>query len=272
MNANIKAMNRYIRISSLLGEEIFKFKCKPDTDEVLIIKYIPDNSINRVIDIPSFVTGCKEYLFAGVKQNLKVIHKNNQIKNMSKIFSSYYGKRLDLTEFNTDGVEDITEMFKNCSYLEELNIKGFNTKQVKRVTRLFANDYKLKDIDISSFETSKITDMCGMFYSCEKLERLDLSHFNTSNVCDMSYMFSGCTSISDLKIDKFDTSNVIDMTEMFYHCSKLDYLKFKKFNVKNLVKSNYIFYGCYKLRNKDELLSRIEQTKKWKEYLKDKEK
>ena len=73
---------------------------------------------------------------------------------------------LDLSNFNTSNITDMSFMFNKCSKLKE--IKGLNY-----------------------FKTSNVTIIRGMFNKCSQLESLDLSNFNTSNVINMERTFLG---------------------------------------------------------------------------------
>ena len=170
---NIEQCKKYIRKLGLIGEKpCFEFETVEATDGVILTKYIEDNQDYRVIEIPTFVTGIKieekysyikNSVFKGIEQSLKVIYKGNKIKSMRGLFYGYKGKQLDLSNFDTSKVTDMSEMFRCCE--------------------------KLTSLDLSNFDTSNVTNMSCMFYSCEKLKSLDLSNFDTSKVTDMKCMF-----------------------------------------------------------------------------------
>ena len=79
-----------------------------------------------------------------------------------------------MSNFNTENVTTMEEMFRACTSLEKLNLYRFNTQNV--------------------------TDMSKMFYSCSKLKKLSLSNFNSEKVTRMSYMFSECGELQELNI------------------------------------------------------------------------
>ena len=53
----------------------------------------------------------------------------------------FYGcsslKELNLNNFNTDNVTDMTHMFSGCSSLKKLNINNFNTNNVTEIRWMF---------------------------------------------------------------------------------------------------------------------------------------
>jgi surface protein len=62
-------------------------------------------------------------------------------------------------------------MFRNCTNLKSLDLSNFNTSDVSDMSYMFANCEKLKLLDISSFNTSNATNIDGIFYCC-KIEEL----------------------------------------------------------------------------------------------------
>ena len=81
-------------------------------------------------------------------------------------------------------------MFTECNEIKLLDLSNFITDNVKDMSFLFSDCFKLKEIKgINNFKTSKVVNMESMFNSCKELEYLDLSNFNTSNVKNMKLMF-----------------------------------------------------------------------------------
>ena len=132
---------------------------------------------------------------------------------------------LDLSNFDTSKVTDMSLMFYRCINLTTLDLSNFDTSKVANMKQMFGTCRKLTSLDLSNFDTSKVANMNGMFYYCSKLASLDVSSFNTSNVTDMSSMFNGCTNLTSLDLSSFNTSNVTDMSYMFYDCSSLTTIK-----------------------------------------------
>ena len=112
-------------------------------------------------------------------------------------------------------------MFHGCKALTQLNLSNFNTSQITDMSSMFAGCEKLTELDLSNFDTHKVTNMSGMFDYCKKLTKLNLSNFNTSKVTNMSFMFEDCSALTQLDISNFDTSNVIEMYSMFCICEEL---------------------------------------------------
>lgn len=248
-DTNIKAYDKYMRKYNMLGISApFEFLVSRETDEISITKYIENSEEYRVIEIPSFVTGIRVddmsvitgSIFRGVKQSLKVIHKDNKIRRMKLLFSSFCGDKLDLTEFDTTGVENMSDMFSLI---------------------------KLKGIDLSNFDTSKVEDMSFMFNSCRYLEEIDISSFDTSKVERMDYMFDNCRKLTNINFGNMNVKQVLDMSSMFMCCVNLRELDLSKWNINDEVNLVAMFDYCKHLAgintdNKD-LVREYEYRKEW---------
>ena len=85
-------------------------------------------------------------------------------------------------------------MFSNCSSLKELDLSNFNTNKVTDMSYMFYNCSSLKKLDISNFNTNKVKVVSYMFYECSSLKDLifSWSHIiiynihskDTEGVCD----------------------------------------------------------------------------------------
>ena len=85
----------------------------------------------------------------------------------------------------------------NCSSLKTLNINNFKTSNVADMSTMFGGCSSLESLDVSSFDTSKVKKMHSMFESCKNLKNVKgVENFNTSNVENMCDMFKGCEALS----------------------------------------------------------------------------
>jgi len=101
----------------------------------------------------------------------------------------------------------MTGMFSFCYELEYLDLTNFDTSNVKNMSYMFKGCFKLKEIKgLNKFITEKVIDMKEMFSSCYNLEYLDISNFYVSDHINKNGMFDGCTSLKMIKgLDKFLT-------------------------------------------------------------------
>ena len=97
------------------------------------------------------------------------------------MFSGCYNLvSLDLSNFDTRSVTDMSNMFSYCYKLEKININNFNTSLVKSMRLIFFYCKSLKDVEVSSFYTKNILDMLFMFYGCVNLEFLNITNFEAN--------------------------------------------------------------------------------------------
>lgn len=212
IKSNIKQYSKYIKKLKLIGEEIFDFCVYEETDSIVITGYRDTDEESKVIDIPSFVTDIHSGIFEGVRTDLTVTHRNNQIKDMSGLFCDYEGRQLILRNFDTTNVDSMENMFNSCIKVEELDLSSFNTSKVTSMFDMFTFCQNLDRVNLSSFDTTNVLDMACMFRQCNDLEELDISNFNFDNVRDINRMFEYCY-LEKLKIPKnCDLQNLFDKT------------------------------------------------------------
>ena len=154
---------------------------------------------------------------------------------------------INLSNFDTSYMTDMSYMFVDCGKLTSLDVSNFNTSKVTTMNGTFAGCNVLTSLDVSNFDTSNVTDMSRMFGGCSKLTSLDVSNFNTSKATDMNYMFGGCNALTSLDVSNFDTSNVTNMNDMFSWTNKLTSLDLSNFNTRKVIDMNNMFFNCIAL-------------------------
>ena len=175
----------------------------------------------------------------------------SNVTDMSSMFKGMYGfTSLDVSNFDTSNVTDMSSMFQGTWQLVSLNLLNFNTSKVKKMNSMF-NGSSLPSLNLSSFNTSSVTDMNKMFYNMMKLTSLDLSNFDTTNVIDMSGMFSSTFKLTSLNLSSFNTSNVTNMKNMFAYTSRLTSLDLSNFDTTNVIDMNQMFFDMQKLVSLD---------------------
>jgi len=177
---------------------------------------------------------------------------SSNINNMSFMFNECIKLKeiKGINKLNTKKVTDINSMFQGCVELEFLDLSNFDTSNIIDMSFMFNQCNKLKEIKgIKNFNTNKVTNMGSMFQECKQLEYLDLSNFDTSNVTDMSFMFNQCNKLKEIKgIKAFNTNKVTNMGSMFQKCNQLEYLDLSNFNTSNVVYMKSMFNQCNKLK------------------------
>ena len=157
-----------------------------------------------------------------------------------------------LDYLNTSEVENMREMFSNCTSLEALDLSSFNTEKVTDMYAMFGGSTNLRSIKLpQGFIGSSVTNLFSMFKDCTSLTELDLSGSNSENVKDMSEMFNGCSALSKLVLTDFKTGQVSNMESMFRYCSTLETLDVSSFNTENVTTMCGMFNHCSSLRSLD---------------------
>ena len=154
-----------------------------------------------------------------------------------------------LEYLNTDEMEIMQSMFRNCSKLTTLDLSHFNTSQVTNMYCMFMDCSSLTSLDVTSFNTSKVTNMSEMFSGCSNLSSLDVSCFLTPNVTSMLGMFRSCGKLTTLDLSSFNTNKVTEMASMFNGCSNLTTIRVSDmWTTATVTESNYMFRNCTKLK------------------------
>ena len=112
------------------------------------------------------------------------------------MFQSVQCEELDVSNFNTSKVTNMSFMFGNATQLKSLDVSNFDTSNVSSMNYMFGNTLKLENLDVTNFNTSKVTDMSSMFYMCYSLHNLDISSFDMSKVTAMDKMFDAGSFVS----------------------------------------------------------------------------
>ena len=73
-------------------------------------------------------------------------------------------------------------MFYDFSSLTSLDLSNFNTNNVEDMSHMFYKCSSLTSLDLSYFKTDNVKDMSWMFTFCFSLTSLNLSNFNTNNL------------------------------------------------------------------------------------------
>ena len=140
---------------------------------------------------------------------------------------------LDITNFRTPKVRDMSGMFYNLKQVQNLDISRFDTSKVTDFSRMFLGNSNIQNLNLSNFNTQAATDLSYMFYGMSNLKNLNIQSFNTENVKDMNSMFAFTLRIPTLNLSHFDTRNVTNMSDMFYGCGSTN-IDVSNFNTQNV--------------------------------------
>lgn len=174
----------------------------------------------------------------------------SKVANMSHMFNGMRNlTTLNLSNFNTSNVTDMGGMFFSMTNLTTLNLSNFDTSKVTNMGSMFYGISNLTTLNLSNFNTSQVTIMGGMFYGMSNLTTLNLSNFNTSKTTDMRSMFNGMTNLASLNISSFNTENVENMSGMFSLLRKIEHLDLSHFRTDKVTNMGSMFYQMSALKN-----------------------
>ncbi|HAO5827694.1 TPA: BspA family leucine-rich repeat surface protein [Listeria monocytogenes] len=189
-------------------------------DSIDSLTGIPVSEItNIVFEDKLFLSGSCKYLFGGnraTKLDLSNFDTSN-VTDMSFMFINSAATNLDLSSFNTSNVTTMQSMF-DSSAVTSLDLSNFNTSKVTSMRYMF-DESVISSLDLSNFDTSKVQDMYCMFYQSAATS-IDVSNFDTSKVTEMTFMFQG-SSVTSLDLSNWDTRSGPEMTQLFYLASSL---------------------------------------------------
>ena len=176
----------------------------------------------------------------------------SKVMDMSGMFASSSNlTSLDLSNFDTSKVTNMSRMFSTMFRLSSLNVSNFDTSKVTNMNSMFTYLYSLTSLNLSNFDTSKVMDMSSMFHYSLGFTSLNLSNFDTSNVTNMNNMFSNMRYLTSLDLSSFNTANVTDMSSMFSDMAALTSLNIGSFNTENVTDMNGMFANMSSIESLD---------------------
>ena len=111
-------------------------------------------------------------------------------------------------------------MFAGCSEIKSLNLSNYDTSNVRDMSGMFKGMTNLEKLEINSFNTKKVEYMSEMFESCSSIVNLNLSNFNTELVINMDRMFSSCIKLEEVDLTSFNLTNCNSTTSMFINTTR----------------------------------------------------
>ena len=147
----------------------------------------------------------------------------------------------------------MSDMFSWCSSLININLSNFNTNNVTDMSWMFGRCLSLTNINLSNFNTNNVNNMWGMFYGCEKLTK--------NNVITKDKRILNCyeeakkdhSYLKDINNEK----EIKENCELYLNENKIDFCYKYKFTKegkntikiifkKPLININCMFYSCNK--------------------------
>jgi surface protein len=89
-------------------------------------------------------------------------------------------------------------MFSGCSGLTSIDVSNFKTDNVTDMSFMFEKCSGLTTIDLGNFRTEKLTNLNGMFSDCSQLVSINMSGFAIDRA-GYAYMFTNCSSLAAIQ-------------------------------------------------------------------------
>ena len=223
---------------------------------------LPDDFAKGKKSLRKLFNGSLNYYRNDGNNNIKSLDVANwdtsYVTDMSRMFDGCaYLTSIDVSKWNTSNVTNMSNMFTGCKELTNIDVSGFDTSNVTDMTYMFGsildlyggpyNYLEFNNINLNNINTSNVTNMSYMFCGCKELTNIDVSGFDTSKVAYMSGIFNVCSSLTTVDVSNWDTSKVTDMTSLFKQCTSLTYVDVSNWDVSKVTSMNNIFYNCQKL-------------------------
>lgn len=157
---------------------------------------------------------------------------------------------LNLRDWDTSLVKDISHMFTGCSGLTSLLIENWDVSNVKYAQHTFDLCTRLATLNIENWDVSNVVKMQYMFWGCSSITSLNLRDWNTCNVEDFQHMFNNCESLKSLELKDWDISKARRMNHMFFKCTSLETLSLPYIDTIRVFDKKDMFWWCKTLYDK----------------------
>lgn len=203
-----------------------------------------DIDVSKVVDFKEAFSGLN---------NLKTIDitgwDTSNARKFKHMFSFSYSLQeiIGLNELDTSNVDDMSSMFANCSTIKSIDISNWNTDSLENTTYMFMGCTKLEELKgVENMNMSKVSNILQMFSGCKKLKSLDLSGWDASNISNVFELFGRCVSLEEVSIAGWK-SKITSTFKMFNECTSLKKVDLTGLEKKKLIKIDKMFYNCKNL-------------------------
>ena len=107
----------------------------------------------------------------------------------------------------SDYVESCYGMFLSCGSITKIDLSNFDTSQVIDMSNMFNGCSSLTSLNLSNFDTSQVKGMKYMFNGCKNLEYINLHYFGENKSAECAGVFNNVPDnvvicINENKINK----------------------------------------------------------------------
>lgn len=173
------------------------------------------------------------------------VYGGKNLKSTYGMFTYCNFKEIDLSEFETDNVESMANMFQNNGGGIRVKIifGNMKTHNVTDMSHMFENVVVSDEgLDINNFDTSNVTNMESMFQ--DFVGNIKLDKISTCKLENMKEMFKGAALLDGLDLRSFDTTNVKNMDEMFEFITATIGVNVSNLKTANVASAKRMFSGA----------------------------
>lgn len=158
---------------------------------------------------------------------------------------------LDLSNYNTENIYDMTAMFYGCSSLKQLEINFLNVSKIKYMSSIFEECSSLSKLDLSKWVLTNLKEFKKAFMNCTKLKELSLPLIKSPDLKVLDRCFKNCSSLVEIDLSDWVVDNIIWANEMFYECISLEKVNLSTWTIPKCRSIVSMFYGCENLKYLD---------------------
>ena len=220
-------------------------KIRGPGNEYILSPHFNSNNYPNIIYINENqnFTITNRYYFNEINNTVNLIW-NNSIDSSYRMFQGCSNIiEIDLSNFDTSKLTNMSSMFNGCSQLYSLNLSNFDTSNAKYMYNMFDGCSKLISLDLSYFNTERVSNMDSMFKGCSKLEYINLKNFKETNLRYYPDIFENVPD--NIVVCLNDNSNIIKQQIMDKTCYTIDCSDNWKINKKKKVNKTDVCYNNF---------------------------
>ena len=220
-------------------------KIRGPGNEYILSPHFNSNNYPNIIYINENqnFTITNRYYFNEINNTVNLIW-NNSIDSSYRMFQGCSNIiEIDLSNFDTSKLTNMSSMFNGCSQLYSLNLSNFDTSNAKYMYNMFDGCSKLISLDLSYFNTERVSNMDSMFKGCSKLEYINLKNFKETNLRYYPDIFKNVPD--NIVVCLNDNSNIIKQQIMDKTCYTIDCSDNWKINKKKKVNKKDVCYNNF---------------------------
>ena len=160
-------------------------KKENEEDDILILLIIENEKKNDKDKI-KYIEGTN---YKNISDFIETMKLNDIIINNTQYYSFNSTGNYTLEIIFKKPLLTTEEMFKYCHELTDINLTQFHTGEVENMTDMFNGCDNLKNVNMKNIYAPKLKNIGGMFSKCYSLTSIDLSSFKANYLEDISKLF-----------------------------------------------------------------------------------